>query len=111
MGFYLFNISVDADDPHPRHIVEDLSFNDQESIIEFVVEKILGYSDAIQEYDDNDTEDHNSKHHVKVDFLVHTNTLPKPSYPIVVDEKQAFLRYDARLMNGFRRIETPPPKV
>ena len=42
MGLYLLNISVDTADPNPEHIPEDLSINDQESIVEIVVEKILG---------------------------------------------------------------------
>ena len=49
MGIYLLNISVDTKDPHPEYIPEDLSINDQESIVEIVVEKILGFENAIQE--------------------------------------------------------------
>ena len=59
MSLYLLNISVDSPDYFSNSISEDLSFNDQESIVEIVVEQVLGYENAIKEYDDNDTEEHN----------------------------------------------------
>ena len=62
MGLYLLNISVDPADLNPDHIPEDLSFNEQESIVEIIVEKILGYEDAITEYATQDNEDNNKKH-------------------------------------------------
>jgi len=71
IGLHLLNISVDTADPNPEHIPEDLSINDQESIIEIVLEKVLGYEDAIKEYDDHDTEDHNKKTNVKIDLATH----------------------------------------
>ena len=75
MGLYLLNISVDPSDPNPQHIPEDLSFNDQESIVEIIVEYVLGYEDAIKEYDDRDTEDHNAKKNIRIDVLAS----PKPT--------------------------------
>ena len=50
---------------------EDLSFNDQESLIELIVEKVLGYEDAIPEYDDSDpNQDTTIKSNVGVDHFV-----------------------------------------
>ena len=60
MGLYLFNLSVDTSDPNPRHIPEDLSINDQESMVELVAEQILGMEDAFEEFDDTDSEDQTS---------------------------------------------------
>src|SRR5690606_39464798 len=74
MGLYLLNISVDPADPNPDHIPEDLSFNDQESIVEIIVEKILGFENAFKEYDDQDSEDHNKKNNIKIDLTVQSTT-------------------------------------
>lgn len=56
-ALYLFNISVDIPDPDGESFSENLSYNDQESIVEFFVEKILGYTNAFPEYDDIDHEE------------------------------------------------------
>ena len=69
MGLLLLNISVDTADPNPNHIPEDLSFNDQESIIEILFEKVLGYKEAFKEYDDNDSQEHNKKTTIKIELI------------------------------------------
>jgi hypothetical protein len=56
MAFHVLNCSVDAPDAMPESVAEDLSYNDIESVIELVVEQVLGYENAIAEYDDNDTD-------------------------------------------------------
>lgn len=111
MGLYLLNISVDPADPNPEHIPEDLSFNDQESIVEIVVEKVLGFEDAIKEHDDHDTEDHNKKKNVKIDFLVHVSKADKTDQNQFIRRKKLFSNYKARLTKGFNEIDSPPPKV
>lgn len=111
MGLYLLNISVDTADPNPEHIPEDLSFNDQESIVEIVVEKVMGFEDAIKEYDDHDTEDHNKKKNVKTDLLVHVNKAEKIDGNHFFERKNTFPDYEVRLTKGFNEIASPPPKV
>ena len=111
MAIYLLNISVDTADPNPEYIPEDLSFNDQESIVEIIIEKILGYEDAIEEYDDHDTEDHNNKKNVKVDLLVHLDHGSRCYKAGFLAKKQRFPNYAVSLTNGFSQIDTPPPKI
>ena len=111
MGFYLLNISVDTEDPNPEHIPEDLSFNDQESIVEIVVEKVLGFEDAIKEYDDHDTEDHNKQKNIKIDLLVHVTKKDKFAHNQIDQRTEIFSDYVACLTNGFKEIDSPPPKV
>ncbi len=111
MGLYLLNISVDTADPNPEHIPEDLSFNDQESIVEIVVEKVLGFEDAIKEYDDHDTEDQNKKKNVKIELLVHVTNANEFAHNQFVERKKLYPDYEARLTNGFNEIDSPPPKV
>lgn len=110
MGLYLLNISVDNIDPEPEHIPEDLSFNDQESIAEIVIEKVLGFEDAIKEYDDNDTDDHSRKI-VKIDFLFHEVKSDPINHDQVLKRNLIFSDYEACLPKGFYELDGPPPKV
>ncbi len=112
MGFYLLNISVDPADSTPNHVPEDLSINDQESIVEIVLEKIFGYENAIKEYDDHDTEDHTTKKsNIKVDltaqYIIESN-LDQPFTETII---QKFPNYTANLTTGFQKLDIPPPKI
>ncbi len=111
MGLHLLNLSVDAADPEPDYIPEDLSFNDQESFIEFVIEKVLGYEDAIKEYDDRDTENPNNKKSAHLDLLVDLPTADKAAQLQLAGRKALFPEEEADLSTGFFEIDPPPPKV
>lgn len=111
MGLYLLNISVDTADPNPEHIPEDLSINDQESIIEIVVEKILGYENAIEEYDDNDTEEHNKNTNVKIDLTNHYTAEIDLHKESRITIRQNFPDLNTFLANGFQKLDIPPPKI
>lgn len=111
MGIYLLNISVDTADPNPDHIPEDLSINDQESIVEIIVEQVLGYEDAFKEYDDHDTEDHNKKTNLKIDLTHHyLSELEIGSQPTDL-ARQNFPDYSNLATNGFQKLDIPPPKI
>lgn len=111
MGLYLLNISADTADRHPTHIPEDLSINDQESIIEVVVEKILGYEDAFQEYDDPDTEENNKKTTAGIDIIVQHNADCGIEHSLIEAGKVYYPDYNAYLSNGFQKLDIPPPKI
>lgn len=113
MGLYLLNISVDAADPNPEYIPEDLSYNDQESIVEIVVEKVLGYEDAFKEYDDNDSEDHNHnrKTNLKIELIVQDIVDSSIKQLLIETSKQTFTDYNTFLTKGFQKLDIPPPKV
>lgn len=111
MGLHLLNISVDPADPNPEYIPEDLSINEQESIIEIVIEKILGYEDAIKEYDDRDTEDHNKKTNVKIGLFVQYTVDSFINQSFIKTTKQKFLDCNVYLTSGFQKLDTPPPKI
>lgn len=109
MGVYFLNISVDTAEPFS--ISEDLSFNDQESIVEIVVEKILGFENAFEEYDDHDMENQNTNNHVKIDLVVpFFNNLNTTDLVVGTEKKQLF-DFDSLLKSGFLQIDTPPPKI
>lgn len=111
MGLYMLNISVDTTDPYPDHIQENLSFNDQESIVEIVIEKFLGYEDAIPEYDDCDTRDHIKKPIFKIEFVPLKEVAVNTKSTLCGATKQRFPNYDGFLLNGFLKIDVPPPKI
>lgn len=111
MGLYLLNICVDTADPNPEHIPEDLSYNDQESIVEIIVEQFLGFEDAFVEYDDPDSEEHNKKKNVKIDLLVYSTQSNEGLKHSLNLKKKLYLDHGARLTMGFYDIDSPPPKV
>ncbi|HET6245273.1 MAG: hypothetical protein H0V01_02030 [Bacteroidetes bacterium] len=111
LGLHFLNISVDSADPYPDCIPENLTINDQESIIEIVIEKILGFENAIKEYDDNDREDHTNKGNVKIELLFLSTDEPINSQPNHDKRTQRHLDFEAYLTKGFYQLDTPPPKI
>ncbi|SEB45281.1 hypothetical protein SAMN05192540_0356 [Maribacter dokdonensis] len=112
MGLYMLNISVDTADPNPQHIPEDLTFNDQESIIEVILEQILGYENAIQEYDDNDTEDHNTKKpNLKIDLINHLSKVDHLAIGFLKRSGNNFIDRNNAILKGFYDLDIPPPKI
>ena len=57
MAAQILNCSVDMPDIQPDYIPENLSYNDMESIIEIVLEKVFKIENAIVEYDEKDIDD------------------------------------------------------
>ena len=57
LALVILNFSIDAPDAYSDTVAEDLSFNDIESITEFVLEDVIGIYNAIPEHDENDYED------------------------------------------------------
>lgn len=52
LAAHILNCSIDTEDRKPNNVPEDLSFNDMESIVEIVLEKILCIENAVAEYDE-----------------------------------------------------------
>lgn len=110
MGLYLLNLSVDTIEHVPSSLTQNLSVNDQESIVELLVEKVLGYEDAIKEVNDYDREEHNEKKNTKIDFLVYELT-DRKNHSIRSREKKHQFQYQKTLYTSeFTGIDTPPPK-
>lgn len=112
MGLYLLNISVDTADPNPNHVPEDLSINDQESIVELVVEKVFGMEDAIPEYDDHDTENLIKKTSIKVDLnSSHSHEKEGFNHYYLVTKTKWGNYNISQTSKGFTQTDTPPPQV
>jgi len=71
MAIHIFNLSVDTKDASPDSIAEDLSFNDQETIVELLLEKVIGIDNAISEQDEPDQEDGGALDFKKVNLISH----------------------------------------
>lgn len=110
MGLYFLNISVDVADPHPEHVMEDLSYNDQESIIELVVEKVMGVEDCFPEYDDHDMEDHNKRTSVKLVLALHYLSKIHIQHSSDVTARTKFAYLHTFWDNAFVNLDIPPPK-
>ncbi|MFY7998720.1 MAG: hypothetical protein ACOVSW_08975 [Candidatus Kapaibacteriota bacterium] len=54
MALHILNLSVDAVDALPSSIPEDLSFNEIESVVEFILEDVLHIENALPEHDEHD---------------------------------------------------------
>lgn len=112
MALYLLNCSVDSPDGHPNYVVPDASFNDQESIIEVVVEQLLGYEDAIPENEDTDSEQHsNLKKSKYIDFYILRDLNPNSTNALVEINKTHLFQNHKAFLNPFLEIQSPPPKV
>ncbi|TXB68372.1 hypothetical protein [Phaeodactylibacter luteus] len=110
MGLYLLNISVDTADPYPDYIPEDLSFNDQESIVEILLEQVLGYENAIAEYDDHDSSGHSKGKTAKLDLKAQWFAPGLATLPGQQGAARSCPR-DERLPNSrFREAISPPPR-
>ncbi|HBU76899.1 MAG TPA: hypothetical protein DEF18_02250 [Muricauda sp.] len=111
MSLYLLNISVDSPDRYPDYIPEDLSINDQESIIEILVEKVLGYGDVFKEYDDPDKEDHNSGSSLKIKLTVHQSDHYYSRNHLLMSKKKKFPDKNLYFPHMYTQKDTPPPEV
>jgi len=107
MAVYLLNISVDT----AEHLPEDLSINDQESFVEIIVEKLLGYEHAIGEFDDHNSEEPGKKETNKIDLLVLFLIQQSDSGNNSYSWKLPYSDHLAFLMQGYYQLDPPPPKV
>lgn len=108
MSLYIFNFSIDSRDSQPDSVAEDLSFNDIESVYEFVMEHILGFEDAVAEHDEPDQEDGGSfdfnKVFVDTSFsFVHLHYNTK--------NVKIATGYVKHFFPLFIEIDSPPPKA
>ncbi|WP_220273371.1 hypothetical protein [Pontibacter diazotrophicus] len=102
---------MDTVDPNPEYIPEDLSFNDQESVVEILLEKVLGFENAIAEYDDHDTEERTKKKTTKIDFIVQDSPQqPHPDKTFNLS-KQRYPNFEDSLPKGYHQLSIPPPKI
>ncbi len=110
MAFHIFNISVDTPDADPGSVPEDLSYNDMESVVEIVLEKMLGYDNAIVERDEpGDENDHSQTFEIQKEFTYcnfHTFSF---SFRIPVNVVKINTPYNQQFICSYSSEITPPP--
>jgi hypothetical protein len=112
MALYFLNCSIDPVDVFEQNVQENLAYNDQESIIELVTEKVLGFENAIPEHDDHDAEQGKQmKKNTRADFFETKSELStcKPVH-LLNNTKHPCLN-SVSLRTPFLEISSPPPEV
>jgi hypothetical protein len=110
MAVYMVNICVVPPPLQSDRVQSQLSINEQESIVEIIVEKVLGFEDAVEDYDDTDRENQSKKTNHKLETLVHKESL-NLTYFAFPDLNQKLFSYNApAVLSCFIQIETPPPQ-
>lgn len=110
MSLYVLNCCIDV--PNSHFVKEDLNLNKQESILELIIEKLLGFENAVAEYEDCDTDSNTSvKKNITIDVFV------APSHAIVIEKdysgigKQKPITESQKALIPFFEIHSPPPEI
>ncbi|NIJ44753.1 lactate dehydrogenase-like 2-hydroxyacid dehydrogenase [Wenyingzhuangia heitensis] len=110
MGLHLLNICIDMPDSSLIGMPENLAINEQESIVEVILEKVLGYENAIEEYDDNETEDNKQNEDEEIEMISAHIPVYKTELSLKI-VKQKFPKLISQITTGFYQLDTPPPKA
>ncbi len=108
IGLQILNSSIDAPDVLPEWIPENLSYNEIESVTEWLVEIVFTNKNKLQEFDDQD--DNKKKNQLKKDkdyYHNQSNTfsfLIGGNYSLQYSEDEAYL-------NITGNIHSPPPEL
>lgn len=112
MALYLLNCSVDTSDITPKYIPENLSFNDQETIVEIIVEKVLGFENAIPENEDSDSENQLVfKKTISVAFYILPDFDTKIKEILLSSRLENSRFIEANILKTYFEIHSPPPEV
>jgi hypothetical protein len=102
----IINISIDPADPHPGS--EDLTINDIESCVEFVLEIVLDKSDAVKESDEQDDQTSHSSASIVLfssETVVYVNDQLSSTY------SSLSFNYSTSFFSSITlQITSPPPK-
>ena len=106
MAFYFINSIVDAPNVVGNTVA---SFNEQESIIELVIEKVLDFGDVIPETNDTDNQEQTSLKKLKLEVYFPTLKLVflQPLYNF---NTKTFCYTHSFVENPFYTIFSPPPE-
>ncbi|TQI69482.1 hypothetical protein JM79_0362 [Gramella sp. Hel_I_59] len=108
---YFVNISVDAVNPDSNIFPENIPYNEQESIAEILVEKILGFENAIAESEDHEPEERQSEKLQKINFNLVVKDQIDISGFIQSLENSNFPLSTKNTLERAHFILIPPPKA
>lgn len=111
MAVYFLNISVDYQDIKGNKDIEKTPFNEQESIIELVVEKALGFENAISEHETDDTDENNTfKKNFSLDKFILSNPFALKNN-FILATKKAESYHKCNYYKTCLVIHSPPPEI
>jgi hypothetical protein len=108
MACYFFNSILDA--PNVNLNIPVTPFNEQETIIELVVEKILNFGDVIPETNDTDNQEQTSLKKLKLEVYFSAIKLAF-LLPLYNFNSKMFCFNDSFVENPFHSIFSPPPEL
>jgi hypothetical protein len=111
MAVHMLNICVDMPDAAPDYVPEDLTVNDQESLVEMVLEKGLDIENAIEEHDEaDDTNSQNFEMCKDIKFHSVRTELASFERPYNIVFLDTPYKMDYSFLY-FKEINPPPPKA
>jgi hypothetical protein len=110
MALHILNMSVEVADIGNHQLLEDPTYNDQESIFELLVEQVLGFEDAVMEHESNNTGDHHQNGQVKVHLMNGPTALADRVQVAVRAGRVSFPDLWQYPTAGFGEMDGPPPK-
>lgn len=110
MALHILNMSVEVADIGNHQLLEDPTYNDQESIFELLVEQVLGFEDAVMEHESNNTGDHHQNGQVKVHLMNGPTALADRIQVAARAARVSFPDLWQYPTAGFGEMDGPPPK-
>ena len=111
LAVLVLNLSVDSPDYVSVEVSEDLMINDQESIVEILLEQVLGFEDAIPEHEDPHQNDVLKKPVFKFDVRVEM-VRSTPDGVLVINDMQGVTNVDEHSpYSVYLEKFSPPPEA
>lgn len=107
--FHIINSSIDAPDVLPEWAPEDLSYNEIESVTEWLVEVVFANNNFLQEHDDQD--DNKKKIQLKKKKNYHCSTAFSSNsfYELNINTNNNCVKKLSLSFKG--NIHSPPPEI
>lgn len=110
LALNFFNLSIDTKDINPEFIPENLSINDQESLLEVIAEQILGIENAFQEFDEPDQNDITKKTLTDIELFAN-KTLNLSLSLTAIEHQNNNFGYLDKFSLGESQLFSPPPEI
>jgi len=108
----MLNLSIDVTDNISSSTSNNLSLNDQESIIEVVLEKVLGFENVITEKDTSDTDKSFAlKKHKILEYIITIKLQSKIFFELAIPAKTNTIYKFPYFKDPSLSILYPPPKA
>lgn len=107
----ILNSSVDTPDVNNYGVAENLTINDQETIIELILEKVLLIEDAFIEVDDTESEDEQKGKSMEHYYWLFSQESEFFQISTTFKLRDEFFYRNGQLLNSFSEIHSPPPEL